>query len=251
MDFLTLFDLSAPQWSLFFLCALLVGMAKVGLPGVGTVIVPVLAIVFGGKPSTGILLPILIMADLFAVGYYHHHAQWKHLFKILPWAIAGILIAMYVGKNVSDEQFKILLGSVILLGIGIMIWREKGMKGKTIPDNWWFAGFMGLAGGFATMIGNAAGPIFAIYLLAMHMPKNKFIGTTAWFFCIINILKVPLHIWSWETINLQTFQLDLMVLPAVALGAFSGVKLVKLIPETTYRWFVIGITVLSAGLLIL
>ena len=251
MDFLALFDLTVSHWAWFVLCAFLVGMAKVGVPGVGNVIVPILAFVFGGRSSTGILLPILIMADIFAVGYYRRHAEWKHLFRILPWAIAGIFIAMFVGKNISDEQFKSLIGVVIMLGIGVMIWREKGMKGNAIPDNWMFAGFMGLIGGFATMIGNAAGPIFAIYLLAMHLQKNTFIGTKAWFFLIINVSKVPLHIWSWETINLKTFQLDLIVLPAVALGAWAGISLVKLIPEKTYRWFVIGITVFSALLLII
>lgn len=251
MDFLAVFDLSVPEWSWFILCAFFVGMAKVGVPGVGNVIVPILAFVFGGRSSTGILLPILIMADITAVSYYRRHAEWKHLIKIIPWAVMGIFIAMFVGKNLPDEQFKLLMGIMIILGLGIMIWREREMKNNSIPDNWLFAGFMGLLGGFATMIGNAAGPIFAIYLLAMHLQKNTFIGTSAWFFLIVNVTKVPLHIWSWETINLTTFQLDLMVLPAVVLGAFIGIRLVKLIPDSTYRWFVIAITILSALLLII
>ena len=110
---------------------------------------------------------------------------------------------------------------------------------------------MGVLGGFATMIGNVAGPIFAIYLLAMHLPKNKFIGTGAWFFLIINLSKFPLHVFIWKTVSWNTLTLDLLMLPAIALGAFLGVKLVKKISDEIYRTAVIVITALSAFLLLI
>ena len=110
---------------------------------------------------------------------------------------------------------------------------------------------MGVLGGFATMIGNVAGPIFAIYLLAMHLPKNSFIGTGAWFFLIINFSKFPLHIFVWKTINWNTLTLDVILLPAIALGAFLGIKLVKKISDKMYRTAVIVVTALSAFLLLI
>jgi uncharacterized protein len=110
---------------------------------------------------------------------------------------------------------------------------------------------MGILGGFATMIGNVAGPIFAIYLLAMHLPKNNFIGTGAWFFLITNLVKFPLHIFIWKTINLQTLLLDVTLFPGIAAGAFFGIWLIKKIPDKTYRFFVITITALSALLLLI
>jgi uncharacterized membrane protein YfcA len=123
------------------------------------------------------------------------------------------------------------------------------IKSKKIPDNWWFAGILGLTGGFTTMIGNAAGPVMSLYLLSMHLPKNKFIGTAAWFFLIINVLKIPFHVFSWHTITPQTLMVDTAGIPAILLGVYIGIKTVKLIPEKIYRYFIILSTVLAAFLL--
>lgn len=213
-------------------------------------VVPTLAIIFGGKESTGVLLPMLMMADIFGVGYYHRHAEWKYLWKLLPWAFVGIGIALWVGEVVSDIWFKNIIAILVFLCIGLMLWKDRKSCENLFPDNWWFAASMGILGGFATMIGNVAGPIFAIYLLAMHLPKNSFIGTGAWFFLIVNVSKFPLHILVWKTIDWKTLSLDLMLLPAIALGAFLGIYLVKRISEKLYRTAVIIITALSAFLLL-
>lgn len=230
---------------------MLIGMSKVGVPGVSLVVVPILAFIFGGKQSTGVLLPILMMADLFGVGYYRRHAEWKYLFKILPWAFIGVGIALWVGEIVNDEQFKDIIAIVVFICIGLMLWKDRQKNGNLFPDSWWFAALMGVLGGFATMIGNVAGPIFAIYLLAMHLPKNNFIGTKAWFFLIINFSKFPLHLFVWKTISWPSLKLNLLTLPAIALGAFLGIQLVKFIPEKTYRAFVIIVTAVSAFLLLI
>lgn len=244
-------DFSILQWLLLAACAMLIGMSKVGVPGVSMIVVPTLAIIFGGKASTGILLPILMMADLFGVGYYHRHAEWKYLWKLLPWAFLGVGIALWVGEVVNDEWFKNIIAILVFMCIGLMLWKDRKKESNLFPDTWWFAASMGILGGFATMIGNVAGPIFAIYLLAMHLPKNSFIGTGAWFFLIINFSKFPLHIFVWKTIDWQTLKLDILLLPAIAAGAFLGILLVKKISEKTYRTAVIVITALSAFLLLI
>ncbi len=244
-------DFSLLQWLLLFTCAMLIGMSKVGVPGVSLFVVPVLALIFGGKASTGILLPILMMADWFGVAWYHRHARWSYLWKLLPWAFAGVGIALWVGEVVDDEWFKNIIAILVFICIGLLLWKDRKSDGNFFPDTWWFAAAMGVLGGFATMIGNVAGPIFAIYLLAMHLPKNSFIGTGAWFFLIINAIKFPLHIFIWETINWETLKLDVTLFPGIAAGAFLGIWLVKKIPEQTYRSFVIIITALSAFLLLI
>lgn len=249
INLLESFHLTMLQWILIALSGMLIGMSKVGIPGVSMVVVPILATIFGGKQSTGVLLPILIFADIFAVSYYHRHANWKHLLRALPWAFAGVLIALWVGEKVNDEQFKRLIAITIFVSIGLMLWRDRMAKKELIPDSPWFAALMGLAGGFATMIGNVAGPIFAIYLLALRLPKNVFIGTTAWFFFIINLSKFPLHVFVWKTIHWPTLLIDILVFPAIAAGAFLGIKVVKKMPESAYRWFVILITIVSALLI--
>jgi uncharacterized membrane protein YfcA len=132
-----------------------------------------------------------------------------------------------------------------------MLWKDRQKGEQFFPDKWWFAASMGRLGGFATMIGNVAGPVFAIYLLAMHLPKNSFIGTSAWFFMIINFTKFPLQLFVWNNIHTHTLVVDLITLPAIAIGAVLGFKLVKVIPEHTYRGAVIVITAISAFLLLL
>jgi uncharacterized membrane protein YfcA len=244
-------DFSIIQWILLAVSAMFIGMSKVGVPGISMIVVPTLAIIFGGKASTGILLPILMMADLFGVAFYHRHAQWRYFWKLLPWALIGIGIALWVGKVVNDELFKNLIAILVFGSIGLMLWKDRRKGTDFFPDSWWFAASMGILGGFATMIGNVAGPIFAIYLLAMHLPKNSFIGTGAWFFLVVNFLKFPLHIFVWETINWSTLTLDLMLLPAIAVGAFIGIVLVKKISDKTYRTAVIVVTALSAFLLLI
>jgi len=251
MEFLSSLQISGFEWFIIVVCGMLIGMSKVGVPGVSMIVVPALAFIFGAKQSTGVLLPILMMADIFGVAYYRRHANWNHLIKVLPWAVVGLLIALWIGEIVNDKQFKNLIAILVFLSIGLMLWQDKRKGTQLFPDKWWFAASMGILGGFATMIGNVAGPVFAIYLLAMHLPKNSFIGTGAWFFMIINFSKFPLQLFVWNNISTETLMIDLITLPAIALGAFIGFKVVKIIPENTYRGFVIAITVISAFLLLL
>jgi uncharacterized membrane protein YfcA len=237
------------QWVLLALCGLLVGMAKTGLSGVGLMVVPILANAFGGRPSVGLLLPMLILADVFAVTWYNRHAEWKHVLRLLPWALAGILVATLVGKSISDQTFNRLLAALVIGGIVLLVWRDLRSDKFHVPESRWFAAGLGLLGGFSTMIGNAAGPVMALYLLSMRLPKNVYIGTGAWFFFIVNLSKVPLHVWSWKTITLSSFLLDLLLIPAIAAGAFLGIWLVRLLPEKIFRIIVIVTTLLSALLL--
>jgi uncharacterized membrane protein YfcA len=90
----------------------------------------------------------------------------------------------------------------------------------------------------------------SVYLLSKNLPKKEYIGTAAWFFFIINLSKLPLQIWGWHNITLQTLTFNLMLLPAIALGAYLGIKIVKLFPENAYRWFVLAATFVSAAALL-
>ena len=224
-------------------------MSKVGVAGVSMIAVPTLAIIFGGRSSSGIMLPILIMADVFGATYYRKDAQWNHLTKLLPPSIIGVLIGTYVGNQIPDDTFKLIMGIIVLFSIGILLWLEFS-KTKWLPKGAWFAIIIGILLGFTTMVGNLAGSVMALYLLVNNMPKNKFIGTVAWFFIIINVFKVPFHVFVWNTINLQTFLLDLCLLPVVALGAYLGIQLVKRMNEKVYRYFVIITTVVAAFFMI-
>ena len=221
------------------LCAIGIGMAKTGLGGLGMLVVPVLANIFGAKSSTGILLILLIMADIFGVRYYHMHADIRQLVKLIPSTIIGIVTGVFVGDQISDEYFQLLLVIVIISGVLMTVIKVE-IKERKI-----FSIIVGFLGGFVTMIGNAAGPIMSIYFLSMGFNKNKFIGTAAWFFLFVNLFKVPFHIFIWNTIDLEIFLFDLSLFPLILIGAIIGVWIVKKIPEKPYKIFVIVSVVLS------
>lgn len=241
-------ELSISMWLLAILAAIMIGMSKTGVNGLGTLVVPIMAFIFGGMPSSGLILPMLIMADVFGVIYYHRSTHWKTVLGVLPWAFAGIFIGLFVGKSISPLQFKQLIGLLVILSLVVMLWLELRKKklSEIVPHKTSVAIPFGVLGGFSTMIGNAAGPIMSVYLLSKNLPKKEYIGTAAWFFFIINLSKLPLQIWGWHNITFDTFLFNLMLLPAITLGAFAGIKIVKLIPERVYRWFVLVATFVSA-----
>ena len=191
---------------------------------------------------------MLIMADLFAVKYYHRHANWRYLIKLFPSAALGVIFGTWLGNFIDDQVFRLLMSIFIFGSLGIMVWMEKSNK-ESIPDYLWFALLMGFLGGVTTMIGNLAGSVMALYLLSMRLPKNAYIGTAAWFFLAINIFKLPFHIFVWESININSFMLNLICLPFIGLGAWLGITLVKRISEQYYRWFVILMTAIAAIML--
>lgn len=241
-----LYELSTYSWIVFSLCGLLLGMSKTGLSGAGLMVVPLMAGIFGGRESVGIVLPMLIIADIFAVKYYNRHANWKLVIKLIPWALIGIIGGLIFGNSINDNTFKEAIAVLVIFGTALMIWQDLSRKKINIPDSLWVASLLGILGGFTSMVGNAAGPIFALYLLSMHLPKNSFIGTGAWFFFIMNLMKMPFHIFVWKTVQWHSLVLNLISLPAIVLGAFVGVIVVKMIPEKAYRIFIIVSTIIAS-----
>ena len=125
MELLASLHISPFQWTVILVCGMLIGMSKVGVPGVSMIVIPSLAFIFGAKQSTGVLLPILMMADIFGVAYYRRHANWNHLLEVIPWAVVGLVLALWVGEMVNDKQFKNLIAILVFLSIGLMLWQDK------------------------------------------------------------------------------------------------------------------------------
>jgi uncharacterized membrane protein YfcA len=170
----------------------MVGTTKTGLPGLGILVVPLMALVLPARQSTGILLGILILADLFAITYHRRNARWGHVVRLLPAAFAGIVAGYFGLKFVNDQQLKPIIGGIVLIMLVVNYWRTR-VRGEDapVPTQWWFAAGLGFMAGITTMMANAAGPVMIIYLLAMRLPKVEFVGTGAWFFFVVNWLKVP------------------------------------------------------------
>lgn len=239
------FNLTGLDLVLAFTATLLLGVGKSGIKGLGVVIVTLMALVFGGKASTGILMPMMITADVFAVIYYHRHTQWHFLRKLLPMMIVGVLLGVWWGNDISEVLFKQVMAFFILISVVVMIWMDR-TKSFGIPKHWVFSGFMGLLSGVTSMIGNLAGSFASIYLLAVRLPKNEFIGTAAWLFFIINVFKLPFHLFVWKTVDIQTLQLNAMLSPALIIGFILGIKLVKVIRNDLYRKLVLIVTAVGA-----
>lgn len=244
-----LLEIAPTAWALALTAAFVLGISKSGIKGIAIIIVTFMALAFGAKESTGILLPLLVVGDIFAVIYYNRHTQWRYIVRFLPWMIAGVLIGVFLGKDLPERIFKICMVGVILTSVALMFWWDQ-KKSKTVPTHWAFAGFMGLTAGITTMVGNLAGIFSNIYFLAMRLPKNQFIGTAATLFLIVNIFKLPFHIFIWKTITPDTLVLDLKLLPALLIGLFVGIRLVRIIHEKHYRKMILGLTALGALLIL-
>ncbi len=240
--------LTVPAWCILVVAAFLLGVAKSGIPGLGVLAIPLVALVLPARASTGLILPMLILGDVFAVAYYRRHVQWQYLWRLFPWALAGILAGYDVLNLIPDRAMRPLIGAIVLAMLVVHAWRR--WRGDIeVPHHWSFTGSMGLLGGFATMVANAAGPVMQLYLLAMRLPKWAFLGTGAWYFLIVNWVKVPFMV-SLEMITPASLRVNLLLAPALIAGAMGGVFCVRLIPERSFTRIVEILTAITALALI-
>ena len=242
-------EISLTSWILAFAAAFIIGVSKSGIKGIAIIIVTLMALAFGARESTGLIVPLLIVGDIFAVIYYNRHTQWKYIIRFLPWMMLGVLLGVFLGKDLDESTFKLGMVIIILGSVVMMYWWDR-KKSKKVPTHWAFAGSMGIMAGITTMIGNLAGAFSNIFFLAMRLPKNEFIGTAAWLFFIINIFKLPFHIFVWETISLDTLWVNLKLIPGILIGLFVGVRLVKIIKDNFYRKMILVLTALGAILIL-
>lgn len=244
------YPLSPFQWILVIVAATIIGMSKAGIGSISIISVSIWAWIFGSRLSTGMVLPMLIFADVLAVRYYKRHALWDHLKKLLPWIAAGVLLAVVCGQYINDQVFKRLMAFIILISLFALFWWEKRPMAK-IPHHWLFAGSMGLATGFTSMIGNLAGGFSTVYFISMRVLKDNFIGTAAWMFFILNCFKLPFHVLVWKTVSPASVSLNGMMIPAIALGFYLGVNLVKRLNEQRFKDVILWLTVISSLLILL
>jgi uncharacterized membrane protein YfcA len=255
-----IFALTPQGWVLACGCAICVGMSKAGLPGLGTVAVPLMAMVFPPSQSTGILLPILIAGDAFGVLYFHRHANWPLLFRLMPAALAGIVIGFFIVRHLMGSEdggntvIRLSIGSLVLLLV-VLSWLKDRLhlaEISTLPPKWslCLAITFGVLAGVTTQIANAAGPIMVVYLLAMRLPKDSFIGTSAWYFCILNWCKVPFMI-GLGTITKESLLFNAKLIPVVLLGSLLGIFISARMSNRSFEKWVLLLAGISALKLLL
>ncbi|MEK0446226.1 MAG: hypothetical protein RLZZ399_1547 [Verrucomicrobiota bacterium] len=222
-------------WLLCLCAALCVGLSKSGFPGVSLLTVALMAQAFPPKESTGVLLPLLIFGDLCAVGAFRQHALWREILRMLPPTLAGILVGYWIMQSLPEAQFRSVLGWMLLATVALQALRSAFPHlGGRIPHSRTFAWTVGIWAGVATMTANAAGPIMAVYLLSLSLPKQNLVGTSAWFFLIVNVFKLPFS-GALGLLQPASLLLDLALCPVVVLGTFIGRSLLHRIPQRLFE----------------
>lgn len=243
-----------------------IGFSKAGFPGVSMLHVVVFALVFGPIESTGILLPMLIVGDICAIGLFGRKANWTQIRCLLPFTIVGIVFGYWLMERLDPDWFRWIVGGIIF-SLSAAQARRMMLQRRVVDQptaaqasdasdfestepSLPLALLLGPLAGVSTMLANAAGPIVALYLLAVSLPKFELIGTAAWLFFVLNVLKLP---FSYELglINLSTLKIDALLIPAIPFGLFLGRWLVSRISQSTFNVVLLGFTVLMAIRLIL
>ncbi|MFM8981697.1 MAG: sulfite exporter TauE/SafE family protein [Spartobacteria bacterium] len=233
-------DFTPFQWIIASLAALGLGMSKSGFGGMAMIGILLMAQIIPARESTGVILPMLILADVFAVRAFHHHAVWRVLWRIMPAAVAGVLVGWVAMPMIPAGLFAPVIGWIVIGLLGLMILQKCSLRLQEIAaDHPVIAWPLGVMAGFTTMIANAAGAVMTIYLLACRLPKYEFVGTAAWFFFLINVFKVPFSM-SLGLITPQTLIFNAVLAPAVIAGVFAGRYLLGKINQQAFEWLLIA-----------
>ncbi|MBB3110123.1 hypothetical protein FHS18_002190 [Paenibacillus phyllosphaerae] len=216
------------------------GFAKTGIATLGVFNAVLMMQVFPAKASVGLLLPMLIAADIAAVIVYRRHVVWKHLFALLPWVLVGLAGGYLLLSVIDDTRLRPLLGCMLLVLIGVQLLKDyagSAMK-LLIPESAWFTTIMGSLAGFATMVGNVSGVVMSMYLLGKKLPKEVFVGTGAWFYLTVNLIKLPLFI-HLDMITADSVQINLWLIPAIAAGICAGIYVIPRIKQSQFQFIVL------------
>ncbi|MBN2449177.1 MAG: sulfite exporter TauE/SafE family protein [Lentisphaeria bacterium] len=244
-------DLSPFGWLLALGCAVILGTSKAGLPGLGLLAAPILASAFRAKVSMGIMLPLLVCGDVFAVFYYHRHADWRMLWRLLPAAFSGVIVGSLILNRITDGQLRVGIGVIVLIMVVLTVLRNRGIiRDERLPKGAATAAVTGLVAGITTMMAHAAGPVMQVYFLAMGLKKDAFIGTGAWFFMLVNAFKVPFYVGQ-GLITVDSLVLNAKIAIGIPLGIVLGIVIVRRLSNRVFILCIQALTALAAVKLIL
>ncbi len=228
---------------------LMVGFTKTAIPGLGILIVPVLVTIFPAKEAMGVLVPMLITGDIFSVVWYRHHADWPRLLGLIPGLVFGMVLGGFVLWWLDNATLLPLLGWMILALLFLHLVGRR-VSSDAVSHRKAIVLTMGGLAGFATTVGNVAGPIMNIYLLGMGFSKERFIGTGAWYYLTLNTIKIPLYV-GLGMITWHSLRFNIMIVPVIAFGALLGKWALPTIPPKVFDAAVVVLTTLGALRMIL
>ncbi|MEP7112833.1 MAG: sulfite exporter TauE/SafE family protein [Ilumatobacteraceae bacterium] len=231
--------------------ALIVGLSKTAFPGAALIATPIVATFVSGRAIAGTTLPILIAGDLFAVTWYGRHTRWDLLRPMIIAVSVGFAAgaAFFAIVGSSTRPIELVIGLSVMLMVVLQSWRMVHRQEPVLPTAA-AAAVYGSSGGFTTFVANAAGPVLNTYLVRLGLGKDEMVGTSAWFYCAVNIAKIPVYValGAWSTggsfFTGTSLAFDAVLFPAVLIGLFSGRRMLHRLPEQA---FLIGVLVLSAA----
>ncbi|MFK3677759.1 sulfite exporter TauE/SafE family protein [Microbacterium sp. NPDC090218] len=241
-------------WAALAVAAAAIGISKTALPGGSILAIALFAAVLPARTSTAAMLLLLMVGDVFALIAYRRHAHWPTLLRLAPAVVAGLLAGFAFLALAGDGIVRRAIGVILLLMIAVTLWRRwrQSRSSDVAPASGGIvlAGAYGTLGGFTTMVANAGGPVMSMYFLATRTPVQVFLGTSAWFFAIINVIKVPF------LAGLGLFQppvllMDAVLAPLVVVGALLGLRLARRMNQRMFDRIVIVLTILGAVYLLL
>ena len=240
-------------WVFAALGAFMVGVSKAGITGLSILSIALFNHVFpSSKQASGLVLPLLIFGDFVAVFSYRKHTQWRFLWRLFPWTAAGVVLGYFTLGRISDHSARIMIGWIIVGLAALSFWRRRtsSPNDEAAILHWSVGAAIGVTAGFITLVANAAGPLMAIYLVAMRLPKMEYVGTAAVFFMLLNLFKVPFMV-DLGLITVQSFSFNLALAPAVLLGALAGRWLLKRVNQNLFEQLVLLLSAIGGILLIL
>jgi uncharacterized membrane protein YfcA len=241
-------DLLPWAWVVLALAALTIGLAKTAIPGGGILPVALFAAVLPARTSTAALLLLLIVGDMFALVVYRRHAHWPTLLRLAPAVVAGLVVGFAFLALGDDSIVRRAIGVILLAMIAVTLWRRwRQRKTDAAPAEHGIviASSYGALAGFTTMVANAAGPVMSMYFLAMRTPVQVFLGTSAWFFAIVNLVKVP-FLAGIGLFSGPVLLMDAALIPLVVVGALVGVRVARRMKQQVFDWIVIALTIIGA-----
>lgn len=241
------FQFTPLQWCIALLAAYTIGLSKTGFAGLGLVGIYLMTEIMPARESTGVILPMVVFADIWVIRSYYREARWPLIRSFLPWALIGILVGYFLFARIPENRFRAVVGAIILVlvaGQYLRRWLMPTPKPGPPPAA---AGIgLGLVGGINTMIANSAGPFMAMYLLLdPSLTKWEFVGTNAMMFLIINASKLPLS-YSLGVITPQSLLFNLYLLPAVVAGIATGRFVLARISQRVFEEILLLFCLLAA-----
>lgn len=215
------------------LCAaFVVGLAKSGLvPSLGAAGVPILVLVMPPRDAAGMMLPILMAMDAVALVNLRHHVDWRHLQVLLPGAVGGIALGALTSSLVSDAAIELGVGLISLLFVAASAMPKKRPASQNASTLWGL--FWGGVAGVTSFISHTGGPPFQIYMLPKRLAPALYAGTSAWFFAIVNAVKLGPYFLLGQ-LSTRNLEMSLYGLPAAFAGIALGLVLVRRVPATLF-----------------